>query len=478
MIVLLCAWLLQGAATLTPAQVMLPAPNPAIEQSALRQHLMYLASDERLGREAFTPQSKEVAEYLVAALKQAKVPGAMPDGGYLQAAPFVRREQTGPIELVLVDAQGKRHGLTYSSQFRLGRERQLDKPMKFAVQVLSADPASVGKPAADQAALFRGTPKEWRTWRDDHVDETWGLILFYEIDSKERGPLGTPRETVVPGWTSEEESSEAATPVIRVYGDLGDWGASVEALEFEPHRRLVPIDEYNVVGMIPGVGTPAEPDLAQEVIVLSAHYDHIGVLEEAAEGADRIRNGADDDASGVAVLLELAEAYAAGPPPARTVLFLFACAEEQGILGTQYFVHSPPVAFERIVCNLNLEMLGRPDELVGGAGKLWLTGFERSSLGPAFQAAGIDVVADPRLEQNFFRRSDNIVFVQEGVVAQTLSSYNLHRDYHQVSDEIQFIDFDHLTACATAALEAARQLSDGKVRPTWNEGEPKGFQKR
>ncbi len=113
------------------------------------------------------------------------------------------------------------------------------------------------------------------------------------------------------------------------------------------------------------------------------------------------------------------------------------------------------MAFENIVCNLNFEMLGRPDPEAGGPGKMWLTGFERSSLGPAFLEAQIDLVADPRLEQNFFERSDNIVFVKQGVVGQTLSSYNMHRDYHGVDDEADRIDFAHLDACAEAGFLAA-----------------------
>jgi len=161
-----------------------------------------------------------------------------------------------------------------------------------------------------------------------------------------------------------------------------------------------------------------------------------------------------------------------------TVVFLLACAEEVGILGTKYFVHAPTVPFENIVCNLNLEMLGRPDDLVGGAGKLWLSGYERSSLGPAFEEAGIDVVADPRLEQSFFTRSDNIVFVEQGVVGQTLSSYNMHRDYHGVGDEIDKIDFEHLAACTQAALKATLELTEGRLKPVWNQGEPKGFLKK
>ena len=209
------------------------------------------------------------------------------------------------------------------------------------------------------------------------------------------------------------------------------------------------------------------------MIVLSAHYDHVGTRPAREQGEPPVvYNGADDDASGVATVLELAEAFAAAPAPARTIVFLLATGEERGILGTKHYIEHPPFPLEKTVCNLNFEMLGRPDELVGGAGKLWLTGYERTTLGPAFAEKGIDVVADQRLDQNFFMRSDNIVFVQKGIVGQTLSTYNLHEDYHQPTDDADALDYEHMQACARAGYQAARLLSDGVVSPEWNEGEP------
>jgi Zn-dependent M28 family amino/carboxypeptidase len=118
-------------------------------------------------------------------------------------------------------------------------------------------------------------------------------------------------------------------------------------------------------------------------------------------------------------------------------------------------------------------MLGMPDELAGGVGKVWLTGFERTNLGPLFVSAGFDVGPDMRPEQNFFERSDNIVFVKKGIVGQTLSTGGDNPNYHQVTDEVHTLDFEHMRRCGQAALEAARLLTSGQVTPAWNEGEPK-----
>jgi len=119
-------------------------------------------------------------------------------------------------------------------------------------------------------------------------------------------------------------------------------------------------------------------------------------------------------------------------------------------------------------------MIGRPDAQVGGPGKLWLTGFERTDLGSACSRAGLAIVADPRLEQHFFERSDNYAFVQRGIVGQTFSSYDLHDDYHHVTDEADRLDFDHMESCVRSVLGAVRLVTDGQLRPRWNAGfEPK-----
>src|SRR5690606_6553464 len=158
-----------------------------------------------------------------------------------------------------------------------------------------------------------------------------------------------------------------------------------------------------------GVGTAERPELAEEVVVLTAHYDHIGVNEQLREAGevDFINNGADDDASGVAAVLEIAHALATGAPPARTVLVFPVSGEEIGLLGTHYYIENPLEPLDRTVANLNFEMLGRPDTEAGGPGKLWFTGPERTNLMRAFKAAGVPVVEDPRPTQGFFYRSDN-----------------------------------------------------------------------
>jgi hypothetical protein len=219
----------------------------------------------------------------------------------------------------------------------------------------------------------------------------------------------------------------------------------------------------NVLGLVRG----GDPALAREAVVVGAHYDHLGIGPPV--NGDSIYNGADDDASGVSAVLTAAHDLAAGPRPRRTVVFLLPTGEEQGVLGTQYYLQHPAWPLEHTVADLEVEMIGRPDSLAGGPGKLWLTGYERSTLGERLAAAGLPVRADPRPEQQFFERSDNIVFALRGIPAHTLSSYNMHRDYHQPGDQVDRIDAEHLARAAAIVSRAVRLLADDDP-PEWHPG--------
>jgi hypothetical protein len=220
---------------------------------------------------------------------------------------------------------------------------------------------------------------------------------------------------------------------------------------------------HNVIGILPG----RDPTLRDEYILVDAHLDHLGVGRPLQ--GDSIYNGADDDASGVTAVLEIARALAAGPGVRRSVIFAATTGEEMGLLGTRWYISHPARPLDQLVGNLEIEMIGRPDSLAGGPGRAWLTGYERSTMGDSLAAEGIPIVADPRPDQHFFERSDNIAFARMGIPAHTLSSFNLHDDYHRQSDEVSKVDFAHMTAVIAAAVDAVRILANGP-RPEWHPG--------
>lgn len=218
---------------------------------------------------------------------------------------------------------------------------------------------------------------------------------------------------------------------------------------------------WNVIGILKG----SQPG---DAIMLSAHLDHLGVRNSLT--GDKIFNGADDDASGCVAVLELARVLAAGKRPKRTIYFICFGSEEIGGDGSQYFIDHSPLPLTQIVADLTFEMLGRPDAKVP-AGTLWLTGFERSTLGPELARQGAALVADPHPEQNFFRRSDNYSLALRGVIAHTVSSFGLHKDYHRVSDEISKIDFPFMTRSLNSLVKPVQWLANSNFRPSWLPGQ-------
>ena len=221
-------------------------------------------------------------------------------------------------------------------------------------------------------------------------------------------------------------------------------------------------ETWNAIGILRGSTSP------NEVILLTAHLDHLGMGPANATG-DTNYNGADDDASGTTAVLALAHILATGPRPKRTIVFACFGSEELGGFGNRAFLAHPPVPLNSIVANLEFEMIGRPDPAVS-AGTLWLTGFERSNLGPELAKHGAHLVKDPHPTQNFFRRSDNYALATQGIVAQSVSSFGLHKDYHQPSDELSGIDFNHMINAIASMVNPIRWLANTNWKPAWNPG--------
>ncbi len=155
--------------------------------------------------------------------------------------------------------------------------------------------------------------------------------------------------------------------------------ASLADLDSLPTWRKPPT--VNVLGVIRG----SDPALKNEYVLVDAHYDHLGIGRPV--NGDSIYNGADDDASGVTAVLEIARQMMNGPKPKRTVVFAAMMGEEVGLLGTGWFIAHPPIPLDRMAANLEIEMIGRPDSLAGGPGRAWLTGYERSNMGDELAAA-------------------------------------------------------------------------------------------
>lgn len=220
----------------------------------------------------------------------------------------------------------------------------------------------------------------------------------------------------------------------------------------------------NAVAVLRG----SDPELAQTWVVFTAHMDHVGV-GSPDESGDSIYNGADDDASGTAALLEIAEAFALLPDrPARSVAFVAVSGEELGLLGSRAFLTDGGIPAARMVANINMDMIGRnaPDSVVA-------IGMPYSSLGTRLEEVvsnrpglGLSVVDDPWPEEQFFFRSDHYNFAAEGIPAIFLFA-GVHEDYHRPSDSAERIDAGKIARVATAAFLLGLEIARDPEPPRW-----------
>ncbi|MCP3673862.1 MAG: M20/M25/M40 family metallo-hydrolase, partial [Gammaproteobacteria bacterium] len=197
----------------------------------------------------------------------------------------------------------------------------------------------------------------------------------------------------------------------------------VQATVSFSHQKLT-----NMVGILPGKSKP------EEIVLFSAHYDHLGEKSDAT--GDHIYNGADDDASGTAAVMNLAQHFAKRSDNERTLMFTAFAAEEIGGYGSKYFSeHLDP---NKVIAMINIEMIGKASKF--GEGTVWMTGMERSDLGKLLNNNLLDkgkkIYQDPYPEQKLFYRSDNATLARLGVPAHSFSTTQLDKDqhYHQVSD--------------------------------------------
>jgi hypothetical protein len=215
----------------------------------------------------------------------------------------------------------------------------------------------------------------------------------------------------------------------------------------------------NVVAVLPG----SDPELRDEYVVVGAHLDHLGRGSGSAmdpEAGTAIRNGADDNASGSAVVLEMARILSADPPR-RSVLFVHFSGEELGLLGSQYFVEHPPVPIENIVAMINFDMVGRlrDDKLIvyGVA-----TAEEMQSV---LDSANVAPALDVRAIGDGFGPSDHSSFYAKGIPVLHLFT-DLHDDYHRASDDVERIDIGGMARVTAFAGRVARAIADRPSRLT------------
>ena len=248
-------------------------------------------------------------------------------------------------------------------------------------------------------------------------------------------------------------------------------------LKMTQESTIDSVESDNIVAIIEG----SDPVLKNELIVLVAHVDHIGVIKEG-EG-DLINNGALDNAGGVATLLETGRMLLNMPRPKRSIVLLISTAEEKGLMGSRYYAKNPTIKGGTIVGAVNLDM----PVLTYDFKDLIVFGGTRSTIEPAVEVAvrdmGLVVSPDPFPEQGAFVRSDHYSFVQEGIPAIMLATGMANggdkawadlfgRTYHRPADDMNNnLDFDAAAKFAEVNTRIALELANAPMRPLWNKND-------
>ncbi len=441
--------------------------GPILERN-IRAELSFLASDALQGRGSGTGYERIAAEYIGSQFRQfGLAPGGDADGsgnkGFVQRVALESSKFTEPPAFT-VTAGGNTHKWHFGRDFLVSFLRAPHITGELQVIAPSGTPA---KGAIVVAKLPASADQQQRQdmIRKARFAEAVAVVIPESETNRKTREAGDARLPTLPGRIPGDGSGESQFAVISLRQDALDTLAGLPAGARGEFGGAIQQSDagatWNAIGVLRGA------DPSGEAIMLSAHLDHLGVNESLT--GDKIFNGADDDASGCVAVLEMARVLAAGRKPRRTIYFICFGSEERGGYGARYFISNSPVPLDKIVADFNFEMLGRPDAKVP-PGTLWLTGYERSTLGPELVRQGAALVADPHPEQNFFQRSDNYTLALRGVVAHTVSSFGLHPDYHRPSDDISKIDFPFMTRSINSLVKPIQWLANTTFRPAWLPG--------
>lgn len=481
-----------------------------------------LASDAYEGREAGTPGYDLAVEYVAASFKKIGLKPAG-DAGYLQQVPLRRAyamPKDGAMAFVNSEASAE-EALTPLTDFFMGNSvTQADVAVSGEVVFVGygMDAPMFGQTAYRDldvrgkiVAMVQGTPEglpseerahfgSGRTKRDTAAK--YGAVGVINL-SDTRGANAAGRARLAQYFataTNMVVHPEGRHPTVEAYAMMtkagtakllaaaGVDGAALFAGDVAPGPMGVSVDmssttrfeDYqspNVVGMIEG----SHPALKDEYVVLTAHLDHVGKLKSVQADKDLINNGAMDNASGTATLLEEARKFMSGDAPRRSVLFVALTAEEKGLLGSEYFAQNPTVPASGMVANVNLDMPILLHEFTD----VIAFGAQHSSLkATTAQAAGsmgVTLVPDPVPHMALFVRSDHYNFVKVGVPSVFLflgfdnggeASFQnfMATTYHKPSDQPDLpIMYDMAAKFAELNYRIAKEIANADDKPSWND---------
>ena len=422
-----------------------------IDQKSVTSTISFLASDELAGRDTPSIGLTIASSYVASRFRGAGLKGGGKEGSFYQYATIATSKSPKNVTLVHEGKPIEHLGLYSGSSRAIEIEGDVttididaDTDAAELSEIVSVDLPELG----DRRAQFQFSRK-LRT-----IFGKGAKVILVQVDST--SPLvSTANKNLNPHLSNRRRRSAGPILLVPKTKFIGKCQINIpKDIHGETKVR-------NVIGVING----SDPELSKEAVIYSAHLDHVG---ERSGAKDNVFNGADDNATGVTAVLSLADAFAAlKVKPTRTVIFMTFWGEEKGLLGSRHFVSNPTWPLEKIVANINIEMIGRPE---GGAHeKCWMTGWGKSNLGELMKVdakkVGIEIFEHPKFSEMLYRASDNAAFAQKGIVAHSFSAGSLHADYHQVGDEWQKLEIRHMTKVIKGLFVGSFAIANGKVTP-------------
>jgi hypothetical protein len=443
----------------------------------MRARITFLAANRLRGRGTPSEGLNIAASYVESEFRRLGL--APSTSGYIQRYQLVMSEMGDGWSLALQRGNRRaalRHrtdfwGLPWAAGTVEGR-------LRFVGSDPPAELAEDGEPTIWVAALSPSTmPREWQ--RAASGAGAVGLLLVTPPEGP--GPqvrhwlkegenayeLGDLEVSLPAAMVSEEALSAAMQRAGLEAPPTGGQADGVTAgarLQLAADLRVETLSAPNVLGILRG----RDRRLRNEYVLISAHMDGLGVGYPV--DGDSIYNGADDNASGTAAILELAEAMVElDKPPKRSLVFLAVSGEERGLLGSAWFVEHPPIPLDRIVANVNIDMIGRNwEDTIAVIGKPYSSlGALVDSVAAAHPELGLATIDDPWPADGFFYRSDHFNFARKGIPAVFFFNGE-HEDYHRPADEVDKIKFEKASRITRLVYEVVLTIANADDPPTWD----------
>jgi Peptidase family M28 len=533
-----------GAATVTKTTAA-PSPFFAAERKAaervtaerMKEILYYIASDEMQGRDTPSPGLDKTAQFIADNLKKLKLKPMGDKGSYLQHIALskteVDREHTTaqlgertfragedflPVGRTSGEAEGE---VVYAGEGWVIKSRNINAyeglDVRDKIVVVSGD--GIAPPAGITLEELRGKPGGWETpisYAERHgakavviiprnFERRWRFAAF----TFARPSFAVTRLGGVSDEDEDEDETQPSKGLVTIVpsramlealfaGEQTDGahvlqattaGQPVKGFALAQGKRLrmsvkLAVTEagtQNVVAVLEG----KDPKLKSEYVALGAHYDHVGANGGGCRpvGNDSICNGADDDGSGTTALLTMAEAFAKGPRPKRSILFVWHAGEEKGLWGSEYFTNFPTVPLKQVVAQLNIDMIGRSkkegdtnpaNKMLTGPDEIYVIGSRMMSDELADRSVAVNGAYmnikynyhydEPNDPERLFYRSDHFNYARKGIPIIFFFD-GVHEDYHRPTDSPDKIDYQKMQTVTRTVFILASELANAPTRP-------------